>query len=85
VGNPKLPGILNLISESKISLFNFSVDLKVYSTYCKLTDAAIYDIIKMKKKYDLKTIFDFLINPLLRDHFRKRELNEMVDYGPQML
>jgi hypothetical protein len=57
----------------------------VYSTYCKLTDAAIYDIIKIKKKYDLKTIFDFLINPLLRDHFRKRELNEMVDYGPQML
>jgi len=28
-GNPQLPGILDLFSESKISSFNFLVDLKV--------------------------------------------------------
>jgi hypothetical protein len=66
--NPQWPGISDLFSESKITRFNFLMDLKEQSTRCdKQTNSS--DVHKILRLIDLeiKRIFGF-INELIRDH-----------------
>ena len=50
-GNPQWPLVINLISESKISQFNFLVDLKTQSAHCdkQCTVRMFTKILRLKK------------------------------------
>jgi hypothetical protein len=47
-GNPQWPGVLDWFSQSKISGFNFLVDLKEQPTHSELAGSGIYKIFRLK-------------------------------------